>query len=89
MAFTAGTGILVFIDLVAHLIRKNLGQLDPEEEAQLTRGFRFIFYVSFPKVEESIAIDLCQGLQELCQRKNLKNFHFYPRFSTISKERWD
>ena len=28
IAFTAGTGILVFIDLVAHLVRKNLGQLD-------------------------------------------------------------
>lgn len=31
IAFTAGTGILVFVDLVAHLIRKNLGQLDKQE----------------------------------------------------------
>ena len=27
IAFTAGTGILVFVDLVAHMIRKNLGLL--------------------------------------------------------------
>lgn len=33
VAFTAGTGILVFIDLVAHLIRKNLGQLDAQEDS--------------------------------------------------------
>ena len=28
IAFTAGTGCLVFVDLVAHLIRKNIGVLD-------------------------------------------------------------
>jgi NAD(P)H-flavin reductase len=49
IAFTAGTGILVFIDLVAHLIRKNLGQLDVNEEKQLKTKFTFILYVSFPK----------------------------------------
>ncbi len=49
IAFTGGTGILVFIDLVAHLIRKNLGQLDTTEEKQLSKGFTFILYVSFPK----------------------------------------
>ena len=32
IAFTAGTGILVFVDLVAHLIRKNLGLLSEEED---------------------------------------------------------
>ena len=28
IAFTGGTGVLVFIDLVAHLLRKVLGLLD-------------------------------------------------------------
>jgi hypothetical protein len=32
IAFSAGTGCLVFVDLVAHLIRKNLGLLDNNEE---------------------------------------------------------
>ena len=59
IAFTAGTGILVFIDLVAHLVRKNLGQLDSKEDAQLSKGFQFILYVSFPKQEESIAFEMC------------------------------
>jgi hypothetical protein len=49
VAFTAGTGILVFIDLVAHLIRKNLGQLDAQEDSQLSPSFKFVLYVSFPK----------------------------------------
>ena len=33
IAFSAGTGCLVFVDLVAHLIRKNLGLLDVDEES--------------------------------------------------------
>ena len=35
IAFSAGTGCLVFVDLVAHLLRKNLGLLGADEEAQL------------------------------------------------------
>lgn len=59
IAFTAGTGILVFIDLVAHLIRKNLGQIDPQEDSQLSPSFKFILYVSFPKQEDAIALEMC------------------------------
>ena len=50
IAFAAGTGSLVFIDLVAHLIRKNLGLLTPEEDSMIARdNFKFVLYVSFHK----------------------------------------
>lgn len=29
VAFAAGTGVLVFLDLVAHLLRKNLCKMSP------------------------------------------------------------
>ena len=32
VAFAAGTGVLVFIDLVAHLIRKNLNLISEDED---------------------------------------------------------
>jgi len=32
IAFAAGTGVLVFMDLVAHLVRKTLGQTYPGED---------------------------------------------------------
>jgi len=52
MAFTAGTGCLVFLDLVAHMIRRNLGLLTKEESEMLSNtNFKFIFYVSFPTRE--------------------------------------
>lgn len=67
IAFTAGTGILVFIDLVAHLIRKNLGLLSNEEDSQLEKDFKFVLYVSKASREDAIALDLCEGLQKICQ----------------------
>ncbi len=33
IAFTAGTGVLVFLDLVAHLARKAFGEVSPEEDS--------------------------------------------------------
>jgi NAD(P)H-flavin reductase len=39
IAFTAGTGILVFVDLVAALIRKNLGLMNSYEDQQIGSSF--------------------------------------------------
>lgn len=92
IAFTAGTGCLVFVDLVAHLLRKNTGTLDTLEEAsQLGNNFKFVLYVSFPTKDDAIALELCQGLQEICNKKGLRNFEFYPRITSeqTKKERWD
>jgi hypothetical protein len=48
VAFAAGTGVLVFIDLVAFLIRYNLGLLQGFGEKIITKDkFKFTFYVSF------------------------------------------
>ena len=33
IAFTAGTGVLVFLDLVAHLARKAFGEVSAEEDS--------------------------------------------------------
>eukprot|EP00347_Sterkiella_histriomuscorum_P018114 403346733 len=90
IAFTAGTAVLVFVDLVAHLIRKNLGLLPPDEDSLINKsGFKLILFVSFPNEKESIAYELCQGLQRLCKDKNIDNFELHTRFSNNSKERWD
>ncbi len=63
IAFTGGTGVLVFLDLVAHLLRKVLGMLDAEEDRQIQLGrFKFILFVSFQTKEEVIGFDICRGL---------------------------
>ena len=49
IAFTAGTGVLVFLDLVAHLLRKNLGILTTTEDGFLHQSrFKLVLFVSFP-----------------------------------------
>jgi hypothetical protein len=62
IAFTAGTGVLVFVDLVAYLIRKNLNLLPGKEGQTIDEQFKFVLYVSFPKREEGIALEICEGL---------------------------
>ena len=54
VAFTAGTGILTFLDLVAHLIKVNIEKLQNNSNVEssnatsLSPNFKFILYVSFP-----------------------------------------
>lgn len=51
IAFAAGTGVLVFVDLVAHLILQHFGLADKIDNGKGNpvnkESFRFLFYVSF------------------------------------------
>jgi hypothetical protein len=90
IAFTAGTGCLLFLDLVAHLVRKNLKMLNSEEEKRLdSKTFKFVFFMSFPSREESVALELCEGLQNLCKKYNLNNFELHVRLTNKKSRRWD
>lgn len=67
IAFTAGTGSLLFLDLVAHLIRKNLQMLNLDEDEKLdSHSFKFVFYMSFQSREESCGLEICEGLRDIC-----------------------
>jgi hypothetical protein len=90
VAFVAGTGILVFVDLVAYLIRLNLDMVN-EDHGVLNKGkFKFILYASFPNRNEAVGLDLVDSLIKLNQKLNLENFEAVLRFSNEQKgERWD
>jgi hypothetical protein len=63
VAFVAGTGILVFIDLVAFLIRQNLNLLDEIQNKILDKKkFKFTLYASFPNEDQVLCSDLIHGL---------------------------
>ena len=62
-AFAAGTGVLVFIDLVARLILESVEAIVPEN--RLNKGFKFVLFASFESREAAIALDLLEGLKEL------------------------
>lgn len=90
IAYTAGTGILVFMDLVAHLIRKNLGILSEEDDKLIDgKNFKFILYGSFPNEAECMGVDLAVGLCHLCSKVDIPNFEFKLRLSNTDKQRWN
>jgi hypothetical protein len=67
IAFATGTCCLVFIDLVAHLIRKNLGLLSEYEKSTGVKDdFRLVLYASFTSREDSIGLELMEGLRDIC-----------------------
>lgn len=90
IAFTAGTGCLVFMDLVAHLIRKNLDVLtDGEKVHAVKKDFKFVFFCSFQNRTEAMGLELMEGLRDICQRLQLTNFELNIRFSNETKQRWN
>lgn len=91
IAFTAGTGILAFVDLAALMLRANLGLLSQEElPPQFRQGstFKFILYVACESKQEGIGYELLEGLQEVTKKRGLKNFELIVRLSG-SGSRWD
>lgn len=57
IAFTGGTGSLLFLDLVAHLIRKNLKILNKDEDQYLSsHQFKLILYMAFQSRSESCGL---------------------------------
>ena len=49
MAFTAGTGVLAFLDIVAFILRVNLGIISEDKELPINENFKFILYSTFSK----------------------------------------
>ena len=86
-AFAAGTGILVFIDLVAKFA---LTQLDliPEKD-RLHHKFRFFLFASFQCEEEGIALELLKLVDRQAQMNQSENFTLKLRFSDKKSPRWD
>ena len=93
VAFTAGTGVLVFLDLVMRIILHNTGvrPLGPNFE----NSFKFILFISHQNLHETMGMDLCLKLMELNKALKLNNFSLVVRLSEGSPvynkrkpERW-
>lgn len=90
IAFTGGTGCLVFVDLVAHLALKCMHLLSEKEDAQLdSQTFKLVLFVSFPKKDEVIGLELYEKLVELQKKLGLSIFEFHMRLSNEKPARWD
>jgi len=93
IAFTTGTGVLVFIDLVVRIFLENLNSL-PDDYEKLPPDFKFVLYVSFRDRESSCCLELCEKVLEFCKTNGFDNFDLYVRLSKINGkstglEHWD
>ena len=85
-AFCAGTGVLVFLDLVAHLLIMNCFEADgkglPEEMEQFyDKDFKLHLFVAFQSKDQSIGLELIEALERVNKVLGVDNFQAYVRFS--------
>ena len=87
---------MVFLDLVAYIFRKNVHESNPgmdliqgEDFSDLSKDFKFILYVAFPKQSEALGYDFCVKAQEYATKCGVNNFIVRARFSDQNQPRWD
>ena len=89
IAFCAGTGVLVFLDLLSHLLMrsyyKHYHAWMPEDMDQLDDNFVFLFYVSMLSMDSEIGLNICEALQKVNRKLGENNFKLTVRIS----KRWD
>lgn len=69
IAFTGGTGILVFLDLVAMLLLQAC-EIKEAQGIENTFGpnFKFTLYFAAPCEEQAIGLQLCRDYYDLCNK---------------------
>jgi hypothetical protein len=85
VAFCAGTGALVFLDLVSHLLITNIfnsqSRALPAEMKFYQPGFKFHLYVSFQSRKMAIGLELIEALVKVNEKLGLDNFTATVRLS--------
>ena len=87
VAFCAGTGVLVFLDLVSHLLMRSYYKhfvedwKVPEHMKQLKDDFVFIFFVSMASMDAEIGLNMCEALEKVNRKLGETNFKLTVRIS--------
>ena len=92
VAFTGGTGILVFLDVVAMiLLHACEDTIQSINKPNFGPNFKFTLYFTAPSEEEAIGIQLCEKVFELTQKLGMKYFDLILQISDKGTElpKWD
>ena len=77
IAFAAGTGVLPFLDLVAFILRRNLGMVSNKDSSFVDNlKFKFILNASFKNEDETIGLELCKGCERICKILGSETFEY-------------
>ena len=94
VAFAAGTGVLTFMDLVAHIAATNLNlneklKVDPND--CIGDGFKLVLHVAYQQKIDAIGLEMMERLRKFCQDYNFNNFVLFVKITKegINPARWD
>jgi hypothetical protein len=79
VAFAAGTGVLVFLDLVTRIILHNTGV--KSLGADFEDDWKFVMFISHQNLNETMGMDLCYKLLEVNKKLNIENFMLQVRLT--------
>ena len=89
VAFCAGTGALIFLDLVAYLLIKNsfkkMSKIIPENMRALHDDFEFHLYCSWEDRDQAIGLEIMEMLEKVNDRLGMTNFKLVTRFSKVKE----
>lgn len=89
MMFSAGTGILPYMDTVAKMILQQLNSLKEGDE-RFHDDFKLVMFVGFQSRKDAIALPLLEGLEKIvAKQSNATKFRLFFRFSDQKSPRWD
>ena len=93
IVFAAGTGVLCYVDLVAHLALANLGVISGEDTVDVTLKGSSLrsTYPSSLEMTQSPSISLFEALEEYCNNNEKSNFELTVRLSKEKQNsaRWN
>ena len=79
VAFAAGTGVLVFLDLVTRIILHNTGIKSLGKDFE--DDWKFVMFISHQNLNETMGMDLCYKLLEVNKKLNVDNFMLQVRLT--------
>lgn len=79
VAFAAGTGVLVFLDLVTRILLHNTGIYKLGED--FDEDFKFIMYISHQNLAETMGMDLCYKVMQVNEKLGFNNFELKVRLT--------
>lgn len=99
VAFAAGTGVLVFVDLIAHMILRRVAERGgpnliskTQAECSLPANFQLELYTSFYSEDEALGLTLINALESMYEEQEKCPFVHVGRLNTIPEQkavRWD
>ena len=86
-AYSAGTGIFVFLDLVARIGLQQMNLIPADQS--LHPNFKLNLYASFESRENAYALEMMECIRDLVDQHNSEMFKLKLRFSNEKSPRWD